>query len=134
MSVIGLYVAWRGDVGCISIQGFVSEGAAGGGRVTGVPRPKRNSTEDPKGGRTSWGPPGAPSCEAPALDLPCFLEVEGLDSVLPAGLSICLDKAGIPCPPGPCLHHSAPDAHLCQQVAVGDKDPGSQEGISFWDS
>ena len=59
------------------------------------------------------------------MTLPCFLEVEGLDSALPAGLSLCLDKAGIPCPPGPYLHQplSPADAHLCQQVAVGDKDP-----------
>lgn len=57
------------------------------------------------------------------LTLPCFLEVEGLDSVLPAELSICPDKAGIPCPPGPCPHQplSPADTLLCQQAAVGDK-------------
>lgn len=49
MSVIGLYVAWKGDVGCISIQGFgVSEGVSWGGRVIRVLRPKRELHRRPQ--------------------------------------------------------------------------------------
>ena len=95
-------------------------------------KPKRGLQRRPQRKPDLMGATLGPQAVRPQhLTLPCCLEVEGLDSALSAELSICPDKAGILCPPGPCPHQpvSPADADLCQQLAVGDKDPAARGNL-----
>lgn len=129
-SFTGLYVARRGECRLRVHAGFsmrLRESA--GKKESSVFRPKRGLHRRPRRRPDLMGATlGLQAVRPQHLTLPCFLDVEGLDSVLPAELSVCPDKAGIPCPPGPCPHQplSPADTFLCQQAAVGDKDSAAR--------